>query len=52
MKETRNDNLLRHRQLGPAGHLAQAFLDSKLTPLIILASLFLGIFAVVAIPRE
>ena len=37
---------------GPAGRLAAAFLDSKLTPLITLASLALGAFAVLALPRE
>jgi len=38
--------------LGLAGRLAQAFLNSKLTPLIIVASLALGVFAVAIIPRE
>src|SRR5579864_270590 len=38
--------------LGLAGRLAKAFLNSKLTPLIIAASLALGIFAVAIIPRE
>ena len=38
--------------LGIAGRLAQAFLNSKLTPLFIAASLALGIFAVAIIPRE
>ena len=38
--------------LGLAGRLAAAFLNSKLTPLIIVASLALGIFAVAIIPRE
>ncbi|HKO11417.1 MAG TPA: efflux RND transporter permease subunit [Acidobacteriaceae bacterium] len=37
---------------GIAGRLASAFLDSRLTPLVIAASLALGIFAVLAIPRE
>ena len=37
---------------GPAGKLAAAFLHSKLTPLVTLASLALGAFAVVALPRE
>jgi multidrug efflux pump subunit AcrB len=35
-----------------AGQLAAAFIRSKLTPLVIIASLLLGIFAVVALPRE
>jgi multidrug efflux pump subunit AcrB len=39
-------------QLGPAGRFARAFIDSKLTPLVILASLALGTFAVLMLPRE
>ncbi|MFH1570843.1 MAG: efflux RND transporter permease subunit [Gemmatimonadota bacterium] len=35
-----------------AGRLAAYFIDSKLTPLIIVASLILGAFAVVKTPRE
>jgi multidrug efflux pump subunit AcrB len=38
--------------LGLAGRLAHTFLNSKLTPLFIVASLALGIFAVAIIPRE
>ena len=37
---------------GLAGKLAGAFVNSKLTPLLILASVLLGIFAVIATPRE
>jgi hypothetical protein len=37
---------------GAAGRLAAAFVDSKLTPLFIAASLALGALAVVALPRE
>ncbi|WP_447974672.1 efflux RND transporter permease subunit [Nitrospira sp. Kam-Ns4a] len=37
---------------GLAGRLAALFIESKLTPLIILGSLLLGTFAVVATPRE
>ena len=40
------------RGLGLAGRLAQAFLNSRLTPLFIAASLALGIFAIAIIPRE
>jgi hypothetical protein len=40
------------QDLGLAGRLAHAFLNSKLTPLFIAASLALGIFAVAIIPRE
>ena len=39
-------------KLGLAGSLAKAFLRSKLTPLIVLASLMLGVLAVVLTPRE
>ena len=38
--------------LGFAGRVAHAFIDSKLTPLIIIASVLLGSFAVVMLPRE
>ena len=38
--------------LGAAGKLAGAFLHSKLTPLFIIASMALGAFAVVELPRE
>ena len=38
--------------LGISGRIAKAFIQSKLTPLIILASIILGIFAVVVTPRE
>jgi multidrug efflux pump subunit AcrB len=37
---------------GAAGWLAAAFIHSKLTPLVILASLLLGVYAVLALPRE
>ncbi|GLH68041.1 efflux RND transporter permease subunit [Geothrix edaphica] len=39
-------------RLGLAGKLAQSFLRNKLTPLIVLASLLLGVLAVVLTPRE
>ncbi|MBI5845186.1 MAG: efflux RND transporter permease subunit [Deltaproteobacteria bacterium] len=38
--------------LGPAGVIAKAFINSKLTILIVAASLLLGYFAVVRLPRE
>lgn len=38
--------------LGFAGGLAKAFINSKLTPILVLASLLLGIFAVTLTPRE
>ena len=37
---------------GAAGRLAAAFIHSKLTPLIIVASVLLGAYAVLALPRE
>jgi multidrug efflux pump subunit AcrB len=37
---------------GIAGRVARAFVDSKLTPLIIIASVLLGVFAVLLLPRE
>ncbi|HEX5397999.1 MAG TPA: efflux RND transporter permease subunit [Verrucomicrobiae bacterium] len=37
---------------GLAGRIAHAFIDSKLTPLVIIASLLLGVFAVLMLPRE
>jgi multidrug efflux pump subunit AcrB len=39
-------------RLGPAGRFAHAWIDSKLTPLVIVASLLLGVFAVWKLPRE
>jgi len=38
--------------LGVAGLLSRTFINSKLTPLIILAALAIGIFAIAVIPRE
>jgi multidrug efflux pump subunit AcrB len=37
---------------GLAGKIAHAFIDSKLTPLIIIASLVLGFFSILKTPRE
>ena len=37
---------------GIAGRIAHAFIDSKLTLLIVIASLLLGVFAVMMLPRE
>jgi multidrug efflux pump subunit AcrB len=39
-------------RLGLAGRLAATFIPSKLTPLLILGSLALGAFAILALPRE
>jgi multidrug efflux pump subunit AcrB len=41
-----------NQELGLAGRLAKAFLNSKLTPLFIITALAIGIFAVAVIPRE
>ncbi len=38
--------------IGFAGRIAAAFIDSKLTPLVVLTSILLGIGAVVMLPRE
>ena len=40
------------QRLGLAGRLARPFLSSKLTPVIVLASILLGLVAVVLTPRE
>jgi len=43
---------MKERHYGFAGRLASAFIDSKLTPLIIIAALAAGVFATVILPRE
>jgi len=40
------------RKLGLAGNFARMWIHSKLTPLVIVASLLLGVFAVWKLPRE
>lgn len=40
------------RALGLAGRIAQAFIDSKLTPLVIVAALLVGAFSILKTPRE
>jgi len=40
------------RPLGASGRIAKAFLESKLTPLLVVASLLLGVFAVLVTARE
>ena len=37
---------------GFAGRMASVFIDSKLTPILVAASLLLGVFAVLLLPRE
>jgi multidrug efflux pump subunit AcrB len=39
-------------RIGIAGKIAHAFIQSKLTPLIVIASILLGLFAVIVTPRE
>lgn len=39
-------------RIGISGGIARAFIQSKLTPLLVLASLILGVFAVFVTPRE
>ncbi len=38
--------------LGMAGRFASVFIRSKLTPLVIVSSMLLGVYAVIALPRE
>ena len=38
--------------IGPAGKIARLFIESKLTPVIVLGSMILGVFAVMLTPRE
>ncbi len=40
------------RNIGPAGRIARLFTDSKLTPLVIIAGLLLGIASLIALPRQ
>ena len=37
---------------GPAGRVAAAFINSKLTPLVVITSVLLGLFAIIMLPRE
>ena len=39
-------------RFGFAGRVASAFIESKLTPIVVAASLLLGLFAVLMLPRE
>ena len=41
-----------HDSLGIAGRIARTFVDSKLTPLLVVASVLLGAAAVMFLPRE
>ncbi len=39
-------------EMGFAGRIARAFIDSKLTPLVVITSVLLGVAAIVMLPRE
>jgi multidrug efflux pump subunit AcrB len=55
VEEARREALrlkLTRRPLGASGRIARAFLESKLTPLLVVASLLIGAFAVLVTPRE
>jgi len=39
-------------ELGLAGRIARAFIDSKLTPLVVITSVLLGVAAIIMLPRE
>ncbi len=55
LEETKREALrlkMTRRPVGASGRIAKAFLESKLTPLIVVASLLLGAFAVMVTPRE
>lgn len=48
-----NSSLLNQRsELGFAGRIARAFIDSKLTPLVVITSVLLGVAAISLLPRE
>ena len=47
-----SDSPSKTHSLGIAGRIAAAFIDSKLTPLIIVAAVLLGGAAIVLLPRE
>ena len=55
VEEARREALrlkITRRPLGASGHVARAFLESKLTPLLVVFSLLVGAFAVFVTPRE
>jgi multidrug efflux pump subunit AcrB len=39
-------------EIGVAGRIARAFIDSKLTPLVVITSILLGAAAIILLPRE
>ncbi len=55
VEEARREALrlkMTRRPLGASGSIAKAFLENKLTPLIVVFSLLLGLFATMITPRE
>ena len=55
LEETKREALrlkMTRRPVGASGRIAKAFLESKLTPLIVVFSLLVGAFAVMITPRE
>jgi multidrug efflux pump subunit AcrB len=42
----------KQKKMGMAGQIARMFIDSKLTPLLVVAMLLMGVFAVFTTPRE
>ena len=52
MSTSQSPQGLQSSQYGFAGRLASLFIDFKLTPIAIIASLILGLFAVLMLPRE
>ena len=55
IEETKREALrlkMRRRPVGASGRIAKAFLESKLTPLLVVFSLLVGAFAVMVTPRE
>jgi len=55
LEATRKEALrlkMTRRPLGASGAIARAFLESKLTPLLVVFSLLIGAFAVMVTPRE
>ena len=46
------NNEQKEEHIGISGKIAQTFIQSKLTPLIVLASIILGLFAMAVTPRE
>jgi multidrug efflux pump subunit AcrB len=55
LEETKREALrlrMTRRPVGASGRIAKAFLESKLTPLLVVASLLVGAFAVMVTPRE